>query len=94
MLAFILQFPEEIESLLTAAIEAKASPLKPRVVMLFKSAVSTILLVACGRAQADKSSFVMPEPLSEILIFSIPPPEISTEIESAPRFLQGAERDL
>ena len=84
MLARILFVPLMIERRATAAIEASASPRKPRVVRLRRSSDSAILLVQWGRAQFLRSSRVMPAPLSAIRIFSMPPPAISTLIESAP----------
>ena len=84
MLARILLLPLMIERRDTAAIEARASPRKPRVVRFNKSSDWEILLVQWGRAQFLRSSRVIPSPLSEILTFSIPPPVISTEIVLAP----------
>ena len=71
-------------SLHTAAIDASASPLKPSVERFRRSVSEEILLVAWGRAHSDKSSFVMPLPLSTMRTLSIPPPEISTIIFDAP----------
>ena len=68
----------------TAAIDERASPLNPRVCRLRRSVSEAILLVAWGWAQFCKSSLSMPRPLSMTLIFSIPPPVISTRILSAP----------
>ena len=82
--AHILQVPLVISSRETAAMEARASPLKPRVDKFSKSVSLEILLVACGRAQAAKSSLLIPQPLSFTRIFSMPPPVISTLIFVAP----------
>ena len=75
---------EIISSLLTAAMDESASPLKPRVERWRRSVSEEILLVAWGRAQFSRSSRVMPHPLSTTLIFSIPPPVVSTDISVAP----------
>ena len=73
-----------IERRHTAAIDESASPLKPSVERCNKSVSVSILLVACGRAQFCRSLFVMPEPLSTIRTFSMPPESISTAMPSAP----------
>ena len=71
-------------SLLTAAMDASASPRKPSVRRASRSFSVAILLVAWGRAQFARSSFVMPQPLSATRIFSMPPPVISTLMLLAP----------
>ena len=49
---------------LTEAIDGRASPRKPSVLIRNKSAESLILLVACRRKAKATSSFSKPKPLS------------------------------
>ena len=62
----------------TEQIDASASPLKPSVVILFKSSAILILLVVCGKKATIMSSFSIPHPLSETIILEIPPLNTST----------------
>ena len=62
-----------IVTLLTEAMEGKASPLKPMVEILHKSAALKILLVACLLNALTASSWSMPSPLSITSILSLPP---------------------
>ena len=71
-----------------AAILAKASPLNPIDFTFSKSAAFLILLVACLSNANSKSSLLIPEPLSIILILEIPPFCISTVIFVAPASIE------
>ena len=69
---------------LTDAMLASASPRKPSVAIVSRSAISQSLLVACGRNAARISSFKMPEPLSLTDMRLMPPSSMKTEISVAP----------
>ena len=71
-------------TLLTAAMEAKASPLKPKVVNLYKSSSSSILLVACLEKAKTASSLSIPLPLSMTFICLVPASSNSTLISVLP----------
>ncbi len=68
----------------TAAMEARASPRKPRVDRRRRSSASAIFEVAWGRAQSSRSARPMPEPSSRTRMSSAPPPSSSTATERAP----------
>ena len=63
-----------------AATLANASPLNPIDLTVSKSSAVLILLVACLSNANSKSSSAIPQPLSIILIFFIPPFCTSTSI--------------
>ena len=68
----------------TAAIEANASPLNPKVVMSSRSSAVAIFDVACLSKQSTASSGFIPLPLSMTWIRVRPESLIITEICSAP----------
>ena len=72
----------------TAAMLARASPLKPRVCMLSRSSASVILLVAWRLNAVVTSSALMPQPVSLTLIYVLPPFFISTTTASAPASIE------
>ena len=67
-------------TLATEAIEARASPLKPKVLILYMSSDFVILLVACGMKAFFISSLNTPSPSSIILMRDVPPSSISIVI--------------
>ena len=71
-------------SLDTDAIEAKASPRKPKVVIEFKSSDVEILEVACGASAKGNSSLTMPLPLSRTRTKTLPAFLISQRMEVPP----------
>ena len=77
-----------ISTFATAAIEARASPLKPRVPMESRSFSSAILLVAWLLKAFLMSSRAMPQPLSVTRIYVTPPRFISTVSEVAPASIE------
>ncbi len=68
----------------TAAIEANASPLKPKVSMESRSRTDAILLVAWRRKAVLASFAGIPQPSSVTLMYDLPPFLISTTTEVAP----------
>ena len=68
----------------TAAMEANASPLKPKVVMSIRSSAVEILEVACLSKHSTASSGVIPQPLSMTCINVLPASVNITVIWSAP----------
>jgi hypothetical protein len=68
----------------TLAIEAKASPRKPRVATVSRSETDSILLVACLKTESGASSGDIPEPSSRTKICDVPPSPSSTSILVAP----------
>ena len=67
---------------------ARASPLKPRVNISLRSSAVEILLVAWLTNAFLISSREIPQPLSVILIYEMPPFLISTVILSAPASIE------
>ena len=68
----------------TDAIDARASPRKPNVLILNKSVTSFIFEVACFSTHKTMSLGPMPRPLSLTLIKDLPPSTISMCILVAP----------
>ena len=78
----------------TAAIELRASPLKPRLSTVSKSSAVVILLVACLRKAVLISSGSIPQPLSVTRMKDIPPSLISTVTASAPASIAFSNSSL
>jgi hypothetical protein len=78
----------------TDDIAASASPLKPRVIMLSRSAAFDILLVAWRFSATGRSSRAIPHPLSVTRIKVIPPCFISTIISLAPASIEFSTSSL
>ena len=68
----------------TDAIEASASPRKPRLATDSRSSSAAILLVACRVRASARSSLSMPWPLSVTAIRRVPPASSSTTSSVAP----------
>ena len=68
----------------TAAMEARASPLKPKVRMRFRSSGLDILDVACLSKHSRASSGLIPHPLSMTLTSVLPASPMMTLMELAP----------
>jgi hypothetical protein len=64
----------------TEAMDARASPRKPRVLTASRSSRSKILLVACRDNASGNSSDRIPDPLSRMRILPIPPASQSISI--------------
>ena len=73
-----------INSRLTSAIDANASPRKPSVRTRNRSSASAILLVAWLATASGSSSAAMPQPSSPTRISSRPPCSTATSIRVAP----------
>ena len=81
-------------SLLTAPMDASASPLKPRVPMAARSSAPPSLLVACLFTAKVSSSAEIPCPSSVTTIRSNPPRWISTWTEVAPASMEFSSSSL
>ena len=68
----------------TDAIEGSASPRKPNVFTVTRSAAATILLVACRSKQRRASSRPIPEPSSLTRMRRLPPRSTATATRVAP----------
>ena len=85
---------EVICMVLTAAIDAKASPLNPREEILSRSFAEHIFEVACGSMQRVRSSLLIPAPSSDILMEVMPPFSMEISIFLAPASIQFSTSSL
>ena len=83
-----------ISVLETAAIDASASPLKPKVEMLSRSDAVASFDVAWGKNAFFKLSASMPQPLSVTTILRMPPSSIATVMRSAPESIAFSNSSL
>jgi len=94
--SFVRKIEVETETLdmVKEAIEAKASPLKPKEYRSYKSSIFFILLVACLKNDLSTSLDKIPLPLSVILICFFPPSTMSITICVAPASMEFSINSL